>query len=570
MEVPQASLVITSENDLAKNVRFEKAVYRDLGLIPAIASKVCPVLLESHTVVLLCLPEYLHSDQADEIEKLVVQMLQKQMAEPRRIAVAVPSILSAIVREHIDKETLSNRRKILISPERTAMMSLLEDMIRWGVKHNAADIHLNVYDERPYSEVKFSVGGKYVSVEQFARMPTQQLQEMLRVAFMEVRGAAQATFQPLMEQQGRSLHTLDDGKRVMLRWATLAADSGVSVTMRLLNLDVEEHPKSFAELGYLPTHERMMQRARMTSGGAVCIAGTVGSGKSTTLATWIRKIPSHRKIISLEDPVEYLLHNTLQNTITRVGDTDPFEVKLKAVKRSAMHDLMIGEVRDLITGRAFMDLTASGTSMYLTTHAGGSVQIPDRLASEVIGVSRDFLASSGILKLLVYQALIPKLCECRHGFDFLIHEGGEDSEGQHRGGDYWRAYADRIDRLYGVDTLANVKVRNLDGCAKCRPQGFQDLFGLNDRTVVAEMIEPGIDDHALELIRRADNAGLHRHYFGRTDLDYTSDDMTGKSAMDCAIYKAYLGEVDPREIEPRFKAFETVEVSRDIAKRRKA
>src|SRR3546814_8893403 len=79
--------------------------------------------------------------------------------------------------------------------------------------------------------------------------------------------------------------------------------------MRLLNLDVEEHPKSFAELGFLPTHERMMQRARMTSGGAVCIAGTVGSGKSTTLATWIRKIPSHRKIISLEDPVEYLLRS---------------------------------------------------------------------------------------------------------------------------------------------------------------------------------------------------------------------------------------------------------------------
>ncbi len=565
-----APTVIASENDLAKHVRFEKAIYKELDLVPAIASKVCPILLDSQTVVLLCLPEFINSDQADEVEKQVAQRMQRQMADPRRIAVAVPSILNAIIREHIHKETLLNRRKILASPERTAMMSLLEDMIRWGEKHNASDIHLNVFDDRPYSEVKFSVGGKYVSVEQFAKMPTQQLQEMLRVAFMEVRGAAQSTFQPLMEQQGRSTHTLEGGKRVMLRWATLAADAGVSVTTRLLQLDVDEKAKTFKELGYLPAHERMMRRARMTNGGAVAIAGIVGSGKSTSLATWIRMIPEDRKIVTFEDPVEYILPNAIQNTVTRLADIDPFEEKLRTAKRSAMHDLMIGEVRDLITGRAFMDLTASGTNLYTTTHAGSSVQIPDRFASEVIGVSRDFLASSGILKLLVYQALIPKLCECRHGFDYLIKEGGKDSEGQYQDGDFWREYADRIDRLYRIDTLTNVKVRNPDGCPKCRKQGFAELFGLNDRTVVAEMIEPAIDDHALELIRRADNAALQRHYFGRTDLDYTSEDMNGKSAMDCAIYKAFLGELDPREIEPRFKSFETVEVAREIAKRRKA
>src|SRR3546814_17472921 len=77
----------------------------------------------------------------------------------------------------------------------------------------------------------------------------------------------------------------------------------------------------------------MMQRARMTSGGAVCIAGTVGAGKSTTLATRIRKIPSHRKLISLENPVEYVMHTTLQNTLTTVGDTDPSEFKLKAKQK---------------------------------------------------------------------------------------------------------------------------------------------------------------------------------------------------------------------------------------------
>ncbi len=562
--------VIASENDLAQRIRFERALNKDLDLLPAVASKVCPVLLDNNTVILLCLPEYLASDEADEVQKLLMQKQQRPMADPARVVVAVPALLNAIIREHIDKETLGNRRKILISPERTAMMGLLEDMIRWGVKHNAADIHINVYDTRPYSEVKFSVGGKYVSVGQFANMPTQQLQELLRVAFMEVKGAAQATFQPLMEQQGRSNHVLDNGKRVMLRWATLAADAGVSVTMRILHLDVDEQGKTFEELGYLPSQVQMMRRARMTNGGAVVIAGIVGSGKSTTLATTIRGIPEFRKVITLEDPVEYTL-KAIQNTITWVsGIEDPFVEKLKTVKRSAMHDLMIGEIRDLVTGRAFMDLASSGTNLYTTTHTGRAVQIPDRLGSDVIGVSRDFLASHGVLKLLVYQALVPKLCECKYDFEYLIREGGEDSETQFRDGDYWRSYADRIDRLYGIDTLANVKVRNPHGCKICQKQGFHELFGLNDRTVVAEMIEPAIDDHALELIRRADNAGLERYYFGRTDLDYRSPDMNGKSAMDCAIFKAFQGDLDPREIEPRFKAFETVEIAREIAKRRRA
>ncbi|ADP20109.1 type II/IV secretion system family protein 2 (plasmid) [Achromobacter xylosoxidans A8] len=568
---PSAPAVIASENDLAQKIRFERALNKDLDLLPAIASKVCPVLLDNNTVILLCLPEYLDSDEADDVQKLVIQKQQRPMSDPARVVVAVPALLNAIIREHINKETLGSRRKILISPERTAMMGLLEDMLEWGAKHNAADIHINVFDTRPYSEVKFSVGGKYVSVGQFANMPTQQLQELLRVAFMEVKGAAQATFQPLMEQQGRSNHVLKNGNRVMLRWATLAADAGVSVTMRILHLDVDEKGKTFEELGYLPGQEQMMRRARMTNGGAVVLAGIVGSGKSTSLAAKIRGIPAYRKIITLEDPVEYLLRNAIQNTITWVsGVEDPFIEKLKAVKRSAMHDLVIGEIRDLVTGRAFMDLASSGTNLYTTTHTGRAVQIPDRLASDVIGVSRDFLASNGVLKLLVYQALVPRLCDCKHDFEYLVREGGEDSEGQFRGGDYWRSYADRIDRLYGIDALTNVKVRNPDGCSVCQKQGFHELFGLNDRTVVAEMIEPAIDDHALELIRRADNAGLERYYFGRTDLDYTSPDMNGKSAMDCAVYKAYKGELDPREIEPRFKAFETVEIAREIAKRRKA
>src|SRR3546814_9154070 len=75
-----------------------------------------------------------------------------------------------------------------------------------------------------------------------------------------------------------------------------------------------------------------------------------------------------------------------------------------------MSDVLLGEIRDIDTGRAFMDLAGSGVNVYTTVHAPSAVGIPDRLASEFIGMPRDFLATANILKLLVFQALLPTLC----------------------------------------------------------------------------------------------------------------------------------------------------------------
>ncbi|WP_350494903.1 ATPase, T2SS/T4P/T4SS family [Neopusillimonas aromaticivorans] len=75
-----------------------------------------------------------------------------------------------------------------------------------------------------------------------------------------------------------------------------------------------------------------------------------------------------------------------------------------------MTDVLLGEVRDRETGEAFMDLASSGVNVYTTTHAPSALLVAERLASSVIGVSRDFLATPGILKLVVYQALMPCLC----------------------------------------------------------------------------------------------------------------------------------------------------------------
>src|SRR3546814_17711193 len=90
-------------------------------------------------------------------------------------------------------------------------------------------------------------------------------------------------------------------------------------------------------------------------------------------------------------PVEYHIERAVQNTIGRYLDReahDAYAAKLRAIKRSAMSDVLLGEIRDIDTGRAFMDLAGSGVTVYTTVNAPSAVGIPDRLAHELIRIER--------------------------------------------------------------------------------------------------------------------------------------------------------------------------------------
>src|SRR5699024_4521925 len=145
------------------------------------------------------------------------------------------------------------------------------------------------------------------------------------------------------------------------------------------------------------------------------------------------------------DPVEYKIPNAIQNTVSRsLNDSQPFVYasKLMTVKRSAMTDVLLGEIRDTETGKAFMDLASSGINVYSTVHAPSATLVPDRLCSDFICVSRDFLLTPKILKLIVYQTLIARLCtHCSLPVGTLL-KGFYDTDGHMRSGTYWGQWLD--------------------------------------------------------------------------------------------------------------------------------
>jgi type II secretory ATPase GspE/PulE/Tfp pilus assembly ATPase PilB-like protein len=190
-------------------------------------------------------------------------------------------------------------------------------------------------------------------------------------------------------------------------------------------------------------------------------------------------------------------------------------------------------------------------------HAGSALLIPDRLASSFIGVARDLLATPGILKLLVYQALMVKLCpRC----SLTIEQVRELPQ--------WRCALNLARTQAWLDNWINtieekintsrqyLRFRNDQACSACA-HVISNLRGTSGRTVIAEMIDPVHEPAFLEGIKNQDGIGLYHWFRERTQRALRLAEPEQQSAEQIAIYKMTQGILDPREVQARFGTFDT-------------
>ena len=205
-----------------------------------------------------------------------------------------------------------------------------------------------------------------------------------------------------------------------------------------------------------------------------------------------------------------------------------------------------------------MDLAGSGVNLYTTVHAPSAAGIPDRLASDFIGVSRDFMATPGTLKLLVRQVLLPRLCShCALPANHLL-QGAVNALGVYISGSDWQHWLDCISRICGRDASV-LQIRNDAGCDVCSNDEASGLRGYAGRTIAAEYIEPEFSPGFLETIRRGSRSGTPTHDALRLSFARHENDEPPLSALGSAFTKAFEGGIDPRDIEPRFHSFESIE-----------
>ncbi len=186
----------------------------------------------------------------------------------------------------------------------------------------------------------------------------------------------------------------------------------IDIVCRLL-YKIELKSESLQSLGFLDPHAKMLEGVAKRNKGIALVTGATGSGKSRTINTILSMISSSRNILTVEDPVEYILPNARQfqtfeweegsGRIHRIG----FQDFGRAFKRHDPDVIFIGELRDKETVDAAFHLSKTGHLVFATLHASRATMVPELLLHDY-NMSVDIISDN--LTVVVNQALVKKLC----------------------------------------------------------------------------------------------------------------------------------------------------------------
>jgi general secretion pathway protein E len=279
------------------------------------------------------------------------------------------------------------------------VVRLVNLMIARAVEARASDIHVEPFENR--LKVRYRIDGRLVEAEE----PPLRLKAAVvsRIKIMARLNIAERR----LPQDGR-VKLAVRGRELDLRVSTVPTLHGESVVLRVL--DREAAVLDFAALGFsgapLATYLALLERPE----GVVLVTGPTGSGKTTTLYTSLLGLNRpERKIVTVEDPVEYQLEGVNQVQV-KPGIGLSFATVLRSILRQDPDVVMIGEIRDLETAEIAVQASLTGHLVLSTLHTNSAAATACRLLD--MGVEPYLLTAT--VGGLVAQRLVRRLCPaCR-------------------------------------------------------------------------------------------------------------------------------------------------------------
>ncbi len=293
------------------------------------------------------------------------------------------------------EEDLAEVAEIRESAENAPVIKLVNSLIASAVEDGASDIHFE--PEGRDMRVRFRVDG-------VLRESTQIPRRMLAGVISRVKIMADLDIaEKRVPQDGRVSLTVQ-GHSIDLRVVTMPSAHGEGIVMRIL--DKEQALIGLDQLGMSRQSEELFIDGYTRSFGAVLVTGPTGSGKSTTLYAALNEINDvTRKIITIEDPVEYQLPGVNQVQINlKAGLT--FAGGLRAMLRADPDVIMVGEIRDGETAKIAVESALTGHLVLSTLHTNDAPSAITRLTE--MGIE-PFLSASAICTV-VAQRLVRQLC----------------------------------------------------------------------------------------------------------------------------------------------------------------
>ncbi len=331
------------------------------------------------------------------------------------------------------------------------MVRAINHLIAQAVQQHASDLHIEPQEDGV--RVRFRLDGVLHDYMQVPKSVNGGMSSRLKVmANMDIA-------ERRIPQDGRI--TVPIGDRVVdLRVATVPSVWGEEVILRIL--DRSTSLLTLGDLGFLPETLERYQHSITKPHGAILVVGPTGSGKSTTLYSTLSAVnQSTRKIITVEDPVEFRLRGVSQIHVNpKAGLT--FASALRSILRSDPDVVMVGEIRDTETAKIAIEAAMTGHLVFSTLHTNDAPSALTRLIDMQV---EPFLVASSV-ECVLAQRLARKLClRCRE------------------------AYVPSLGVIDDLGLTKRARLYRAVGCKECAGTGYRGRVALVELMVVTEEIQ---------------------------------------------------------------------------------
>ncbi len=440
-------------HSVARRYKVVPLERKDNTLIVAISDP-----LNLHSVDSLRMLLKLHVEpviaDADDIQKSIERYYG---AEEEAVAKMLEEISSGDIQYvNEDGRTLTaEEQEQEADAEEAPVIKLASLLIMEAFRNRASDIHLEPLGRK--FRIRYRIDGVCHEVEG----PPRRLQGSVlsRIKIM----AGMDIAEKRLPQDGRILIKVL-GREIDLRVSALPGNHGESVVMRIL--DKESLVLGLSELGFSSEDQKAYEHLIQLPHGVLLITGPTGSGKTTTLYACLNYINRpDRKIITVEDPIEYMLSGINQ---VQVNDDKglTFAIALRAMMRQAPNVIMIGEIRDLETAEIAINASLTGHLVFSTLHTNDAPSAVPRLVD--MGL-KPFLVASALQSVMA-QRLVRRNCpECCEPYDPPDYE--LEAMGLIR------------------EQLKGANLRKGKGCAACKNTGYRGRIGIFELMTVNDDIQ---------------------------------------------------------------------------------
>lgn len=337
--------------------------------------------------------------------------------------------------------------------EEASVVKFVNQIIREALDQRATDIHVEPLANN--LRIRYRIDGRLVEIAVPENIKALQSSVIARLKIMSRLDIAERR----TPQDGR-INLQFEGQTIDVRVATVPTVEGESVSLRLLN----QEKFNIDKLSLEPFVREKIESLLKLPNGIILITGPTGSGKSTSLYSFLSEVNHpERRIVTVEDPVENKLHGVMQIAVkSEIGLT--FANALRSILRADPNIVMIGEIRDLETAEIAIRASLTGHLVFSTLHTNDAMGGISRLID--MGVE-PFLVSAAVRAFLA-QRLVRRLCpHCKTP----------------------RIVNDEDKIKLGIPIHIDGQIFSAKGCEKCRMTGFSGRLAIYEVVLITQAMQ---------------------------------------------------------------------------------